>query len=58
MIASVVPKLVAEHNAAYPNNTFDPTLVVTARTTGRSWTGTSSGPRLGRTGTGTEIISL
>jgi hypothetical protein len=58
-IASVVPRLVAEHNANFPNDQFSPTAVVTARTSGGGdWQGTSCGPRLGRPGAVTETCTI
>lgn len=57
-IASVVPRLVAEHNANFPNDQFSPTAVDTARTAAAGWNGTSSGPCLGRPGASPETVNL
>jgi hypothetical protein len=57
-IASVVPRLVADHNASFPNDQFSPTAVATARTTVAGWNGSSSAPCLGRPGASAESVNL
>ncbi|MDF9750291.1 IPT/TIG domain-containing protein [Arthrobacter sp. ES3-54] len=56
-IASLSPRLVAEHNQNFPNRQVDAKAVATVRTSG-TWSRNFSGYRLGQASSGTQGFSI